>query len=160
MLRIGNSIDIHNLEFCENSKQKLGGCLFDTNWKVVAHSDGDVIFHALAESILGALGLGDLGEHFSDKDPKNKNLDSLKILDFAISQLKKGDWQIQNIDLTVICELIYFKDKKQQIKSFLQQYLNCEFINIKATRFEENDCKKIVCQSTILLSKFGLKNSI
>ena len=157
MYKIGNSTDVHNLIYQPNSLQKLGGCEFRSDYVVQAHSDGDVILHALAESVLGALCLGDLGDHFGDKDPNNKNLNSIKILDYALEHMKQMNYQINNVDLTIICEKIFFKDKKKIIKDFLVNYLKCDFINIKATRFEEKENNKIVCQSTVLLTKIDTK---
>ncbi|MEG1010108.1 MAG: 2-C-methyl-D-erythritol 2,4-cyclodiphosphate synthase, partial [Clostridia bacterium] len=76
MLLIGHSVDIHKLEYKVNTLQKLGGIEFLLNYEIVAHSDGDIILHSIAEAILGALGLEDLGHYFSDKDDNNKNLNS------------------------------------------------------------------------------------
>lgn len=153
MLRIGNSIDIHNLTKENNCQQKLGGVLFEADYKIVAHSDGDVILHAVSESILGALCLGDLGEHFSDKDPNNKNLDSIKILEYALNKMNELNYEIVNIDLSVVTDLIMLADKKEKIKIFLQKYLGTKNINLKATRFEDKKILKIACFSNVLLSK-------
>ncbi|GAA5414898.1 2-C-methyl-D-erythritol 2,4-cyclodiphosphate synthase [Ureaplasma ceti] len=152
MFKIGNSIDNHNL-VPETTQQKLGGIIFETQYKVVAHSDGDVILHAVAESILGALGLGDLGEHFSDTDVKNKNLDSEIILEKALSLMDERGYMVSNLDLTVVCDLIMFKDKKSLIKAYLQTKLQTENINVKATRFEDKTLLKITCFCGVLLNK-------
>lgn len=151
--RIGHGIDYHNLIYKKNNQQKLGGVEFLLDYKVLAHSDGDVIIHSISNAILGALNCGDIGEWFSDKDDQNKNLDSLKILDFVNKKCHDLNFKIINIDLTVVTDCIYMQDKKIEIKNFLQKYLST-FVNVKATRFESNNDKKIKCYSICLLSKF------
>lgn len=151
MYKIGNSIDIHNLIKSSNS-QKLGGISFALGYIIEAHSDGDIIFHAISEAILGALCLGDLGDFFSDKDVANKNMDSLNILTLAMNYLNKYGYKIQNLDLTIICENIVFNNKKVLIKENLIKILETDFINIKATRFEKQS-NQIQCNCAILLKK-------
>lgn len=151
MYRIGNSIDIHNL-VQSDQMQKLAGKLFEVGYKIIAHSDGDIILHAISEAILGALGLGDLGDYFSDNDDKNKNINSEIILDYALNKLKTYNYQIVNLDISIISELIYFKPIKNDLKFQICQLLNTDNVNIKATRFEKESFQ-IQCNCAILLKK-------
>lgn len=151
MYRIGNSIDIHNLVESDQM-QKLAGKLFEVGYKIIAHSDGDIILHAISEAILGALGLGDLGDYFSDNDDKNKNINSEIILDYALNKLKTYNYQIVNLDISIISELIYFKPIKNDLKFQICQLLNTDNVNIKATRFEKESFQ-IQCNCAILLKK-------
>lgn len=150
-IRIGHSIDIHNLVYAPNTYQKIGGCIFNTNYLIEAVSDGDVVLHAVSEAIIGALGLGDLGEHFSESNPKNSGLNSEKILNYAIDLLKTQGYRLVNLDLTIICEHIMFKDKKSEIKQYLISQLNCSNINVKATRYEDINNYQIACDATLLI---------
>ncbi len=151
MYKIGYSIDIHNLE-SSNVPQKLGSVLFELGYKVIAHSDGDIILHAIAEAILGALGLGDLGDHFADTNIDYKDMDSLTILNYSINQMYKLNYGIGNIDLTLISEQIHINPIKKQIKEKLCNIFNTNDINIKATKFEKPS-NQIQCNCAILLKK-------
>ncbi|MBU3830577.1 MAG: 2-C-methyl-D-erythritol 2,4-cyclodiphosphate synthase [Candidatus Ureaplasma intestinipullorum] len=151
MYKIGNSIDIHNLEKTSNL-QKLGGLNLDLGYKILAHSDGDIIFHAISESIIGALSKGDLGDYFSDKLDKNKDLDSLIILEHCLKLLKNENYEICNIDLSIICENIILNPYKNQIKENLIKLFKIDSINIKATRFEK-ESNQIQCNCVILIKK-------
>lgn len=151
MFKIGNSIDIHNLEKTSNL-QKLGGLNLDLGYKILGHSDGDIIFHAISESIIGALSKGDLGDHFSDKLDKNKNIDSMIILEHSLKLLKNENYEICNIDLCIICENIFLSPYKSKIRENLIKLLGIPSINIKATRFER-ESNQIQCNCAILIKK-------
>ena len=148
--RIGNGLDIHNLKYKKNTLQTIGGVKFKLNYKIIAHSDGDILIHALSDAILGALNLNDIGYYFNDNDIKNKNLDSLKILDFAIKKMNSMKFEICNVNINIICEKIYFKNLIPKIKDFLILFLNNENINIQAKRFERK-INQIQCNCIILL---------
>lgn len=147
---VGHSIDYHNLVPNSNWVQKLGGVNFKVEYQIVAHSDGDIILHTISEAILGALGLGDLGEWFSDTNHDNKNLDSLDILRFVLHQCHERGYTVGNIDVSIVCDAINFQDKKAKIKEFLSNFMQSN-INIKATRFEQNSVSKIKCYCVCLL---------
>lgn len=150
MYLIGQGIDQHKLVKKSNSTIVLGGVKIKSNYKIVAHSDGDVVLHSLSNAILGCVQGGDIGEYFKDTDPKNKNLDSSKILKFCLKKLNKA--KIVNVDLTIQCENIILKDLKKQIKQNLVKLLNCKNVNVKATRFEQKS-DLIVCHSIVLINK-------
>ena len=150
MYLIGQGIDQHKLVKKTNSTIVLGGVKIKSNYKIVAHSDGDVVLHSLSNAVLGCVQGGDIGEHFKDKDPKNKNLNSSKILKFCLKKLNKA--KIVNVDLTIQCEDIILKDLKKQIKQNLTKLLNCKNVNVKATRFEQKS-DLIACYSIVLINK-------
>lgn len=101
-MRIGFGYDSH--AFIEGNFIFLGGEKIDFQKGLRAHSDGDVLLHAIADALLGAAALGDLGQHFPDHDPAYKNIASLKILEKIRDMLSSQDFLIQNIDTTVITE--------------------------------------------------------
>ena len=147
MYLIGEGIDYHKLAPCKSTNVVLGGIKIPSKYKIVAHSDGDLVYHAIANAILGALQLGDIGDYFSDQKKKNKNLNSRAIIDYALYQLKNK--KIQNIDLTIICDKILLSKYKAKIRNNLVKITKCKLVNIKATRFEEN--KNLIGCKVVLL---------
>ncbi len=147
---IGNGIDIHKI-IESDKQQKLGGIFFNLGYQIVAHSDGDIIFHSISSAILGALSLDDLGTYFPDTDLKNKNIDSFVILNKCLQMLEDYNYKIANIDITFVSEFIYLKEIKNFIKQNLEKILKTN-ISLKATRFEEN-IKKVQVNTVLLLVK-------
>lgn len=150
MFLIGNSIDYHKLVEKRNSTIKLGGVPIKVNYQIVAHSDGDLILHAIANAVLGAKSKEDIGTYFPDTKKSNKNINSIKILKKALSFLNKNEY-INNIDLTIICDKIFLKNHIKKIKNNLINLLKCTRIAIKATRFEENK-NLISCYCSLLIN--------
>ena len=105
-VRVGQGFDIHRFvdESDTNRKLILGGVHFVNERGLVGHSDADVIAHSVAEAILGACGLGNIGEHFADTDPKWKDVDSLQILSNVSKMARDNNFEIGNIDCSVVCE--------------------------------------------------------
>ena len=101
-MKIGLGIDTHQLT--PGNTIRLGGIDIPSNVSIKAHSDGDIIYHAIADSILGAIGAGDIGEHFPDTDPKNKNLDSRSIVMHAIKLAIEKKLILNNLDITLLLE--------------------------------------------------------
>lgn len=99
---IGNGYDLHRL--VTKRDFILGGIKIDYNKGFLAHSDGDVLFHALIDSLLGALALGDIGGHFPDKSPEYKNIDSSILLKKTLELVAQNNARIGNIDINVICQ--------------------------------------------------------
>ena len=153
MYRIGQSSDIHILKknILHKKLMTIGGTRIDSKYRIKAHSDGDIILHSIAEAIYGALGLGDLGTHFSDTKKENKNLDSINIIKDALAKLKKFNYEIVNIDFTIICQKVVFGNFKDKIIKSLNKILKTNAINFKATRWEESGNKKIQCNAIVLL---------
>ena len=101
-LRIGHGFDVH--AFGAGDHVMLGGVRVPHVRGVVAHSDGDVALHALCDAILGALALGDIGQHFPPSDARWKDADSLDFLRHCIALIRERGWKIGNADITVLCE--------------------------------------------------------
>ncbi len=101
-MRIGQSVDIHPLK--EGRELVLGGVKIDHSKGLDGHSDADVLVHAVAESILGALALGDLGTHFPDTDPKYKGIASIRLLEHVYVLMKEQGYRIGNVDATIMAE--------------------------------------------------------
>lgn len=157
MLRIGQSTDIHQL--VEGRKCILGGVEIPYNLGLLGHSDADVLLHVIAEAIIGALGLGDLGEHFPDTTAENKDLDSKKIITYTKQLLQKEQYNIVNIDTLLICQapklLPYKPAMRTNIATLLE--ISTEQINIKATTGEKlgyiGRNEGIMAQAVVLLRK-------
>jgi len=105
-IRVGQGFDVHR--FAETTELGrvlvLGGVSFPGERTLVGHSDADVIAHAAADALLGAAGLGDIGQHYPDTDPAWKGADSLAILRDVASKLSGLGWRIGNVDCSVVCE--------------------------------------------------------
>lgn len=137
MIRIGQSMDIHQLE--EGRDLILGGVNIPHTKGLVGHSDADALTHAIAEAILGALGLGDLGKYFPDTDPQYKGISSLKLLEKVQEKMKLLGYQIGNIDSLILIERPKMAPYLEVMKQNYATILNClpSQINIKATRGEQ-----------------------
>ena len=131
-MRIGSSIDIHRLE--KDLRLVIGGIEIPSEKGCVAHSDGDVLIHAIVDALLGAMSLGDIGEHFSDQDPKYKGIDSSYFLIEVKKLLKENHYKISNIDSLVILEKPKLKQYKKQMEENIAQCLEIDVskVNVKA----------------------------
>ena len=136
-LRIGRGIDFH--QFQPGNGLTLGNVFIDCELSIVAHSDGDIILHAVSDALLGAAGLRDIGHYFPDSDPKNKNLSSLLIIEKSLDLLKDNNLWPRNIDFVVVCEQPKIGPYVNQIKKSLSAILKIEesFIGVKATTTEK-----------------------
>ena len=103
-MRVGQGFDIHR--FADDSTRRLilGGVEFVGERGLEGHSDADVIAHAVTDALFGAAGLGDIGEHFPDTDPRWKGADSLQLLQRAAQLLADAGWMVANVDCSVVCE--------------------------------------------------------
>ena len=134
-MRIGQGFDVH--KFSDEGKFViLGGVKIQHSSGLLGHSDADVLIHAICDAILGAAGLGDIGEWFPNNEPKYKGLDSRKMLKKIISALKTRSLVVYQIDATVICEEPKITPHKEKMKEILTMETNCSFVNIKATTTE------------------------
>lgn len=137
MFRIGFSEDIHPTK--EGRKLFLGGIYFPDVIGLDGHSDADVVLHAVGESILGALALGDLGKFFPDNDPKYKNIDSKILLAEIVKLMKKNNYHINNIDIQVGCSVVKLASKIDEIKEVISSILetSVDNVSIKAMSFNK-----------------------
>ena len=134
--RIGQGIDIHRLE--KGLKLWLGGILIPSEKGCIAHSDGDVLLHAICDSLLGAAGMPDIGIHFPDSDPEFKNIRSTILLERTYNIIRKKGYKVSNIACTVCLEKPKIAPFVPEMKSVISQILKIlpDNISIKATTAE------------------------
>src|SRR5690349_20489278 len=101
-MRIGHGFDVHRLESGEGVT--LGGVFIECPYQTVAHSDGDVLIHALCDALLGAAGLGDIGRWFADTDERWRGVESRVFLREVLRMVDRANWRVGNVDLTLIAE--------------------------------------------------------
>ncbi len=135
-LRIGSGYDVHRL--VSGRKLVLGGVEIDFSKGLEGHSDADVLVHAVCDAMLGAAGLGDIGEHFPDTDPCYCGISSMVLLKKCRDYLMENKLEIVNMDCTVFAQAPKISPHKEKMKNNLAQALeiNKNFINIKATTTE------------------------
>ena len=155
--RIGIGYDVHQLQ--SGLPFILGGVKLESDKGIVAHSDGDILYHSIADALLGAAALGDIGEFFPDNNPKYKNMDSKVILLDVVSRLKKMSYSIVNIDVTIVLERPKLNPLISKIKSSVSNCLSIDLnqLNIKATTSERMGFvgkeKGVACYSVVLIEK-------
>ena len=155
LTRSGLGFDLHKYE--KGSGIILGGYKIDCDYKVIAHSDGDVLLHSIADSILGASGQGDIGHHFSDQEEDNRDMDSVEIIKFCLKKLNDLNLEIYNIDTTIICEQPKINPHREFILKKLSDILDIPInrIGLKATTSEKigiiGENKAIAVQSLVNL---------
>lgn len=137
MFRIGQSSDIHQL--VENRKLILGGVEIPHEKGLLGHSDADALLHAIAESILGALALGDLGKHFPDTSDEFKGMNSLWMLKEVYKMMNQHGYEIQNLDALIMIEKPKMAPHILKMRENVANALHCDLtqISIKATRGEK-----------------------
>ena len=140
-VKVGSGFDAHRFD-SEASDQNfimLGGIKIPHQYKLLAHSDGDVLLHALTDALLGAIGAGDIGVHFPPTDPKWHNEDSAKFVKFANDLIKKEKGFISNVDLTIICEAPRITPFRELIQTRVAEILDLDIknVNIKGTTTEK-----------------------
>jgi 2-C-methyl-D-erythritol 2,4-cyclodiphosphate synthase len=135
--RIGQGIDFHRLE--KGLKLWLGGILIPSEKGCIAHSDGDVLLHALCDSLLGAAGEPDIGSHFPDTDPEYKNIRSTILLERTYNIIRKKGYKVSNIDCTVCLEKPKIASYIPEMRSVISSILETppDNISIKATTAEK-----------------------
>ena len=137
MFRIGQSIDIHQL--VEERDLYIGGVKIDHDKGLLGHSDADVLLHAIIESIIGALGLGDIGKHFPDTDPQYKGISSMVLLEHCYQLMNQEGYEINNLDSIIMCEAPKMAPHIPQMRANIARALHMdeECLNIKATTEEK-----------------------
>lgn len=154
-IRIGYSRDTHIL--VEGRDLFLGGIKIPFEKGLLGHSDADVLLHAIAEAILGALALGDLGTHFPDNDPKYKGIDSKILLKEVFQMMKNKGYKIGNVDTMLILELPKIKPHILEIRESIAGLLetSVDNISVKATTNEKmgylGENKAIEANAVVLL---------
>lgn len=121
MIRVGQGFDVHRFSDDPERALILGGCRFDGEPGLEGHSDADVPAHAAADALLGAAGLGDLGGHFPDTDPRWSGADSLQILAATAAMVRDAGWTIGNVDVKVVCERPKLAPRKAEMEQHLSR---------------------------------------
>lgn len=136
-MRIGQSVDIHQL--VEGRDLILGGVKIEHSKGLLGHSDADVLVHAIMESLIGAMGLGDLGKHFPDTDPKYKGISSILLLEETYKMMEVHGYEVGNIDAIILAERPKMAPHIPLMKENIARALHTDIsrINIKATRGEK-----------------------
>ncbi len=154
-MKVGQGFDVH--AFGPGEFVMLGGVRVPHTAGVVAHSDGDVVLHALCDALLGAAGLGDIGQHFSDKDPRWKGADSAQFVTAVLQMLTARKLRVGNMDITVIAEVPKVGPVRDAIRARVAQLLHVPpaNVNIKATTTERlgflGRSEGIAAQAIVLL---------
>jgi 2-C-methyl-D-erythritol 2,4-cyclodiphosphate synthase len=157
-IRIGQGYDVH--AFGEGSHITIGGVVIPHTNGLVAHSDGDVLLHALTDAILGALALGDIGKHFPDTDPAYAGADSRVLLRGAVELAKQAGWSVGNADMTLIAQnpkmAPHIGDMRARISSDLGD-VEMDTVSVKATTTEKLGFtgreEGIAAQAVVLLTR-------
>lgn len=156
-MRIGSGIDVH--AFGTGDHLMLGGVRIEHSRGVVAHSDGDVVLHALCDALLGAAGLGDIGQHFSDRDPKWRGADSAGFVVHVMGLLRTRGLQVANADVTVLAESPRIGPHREAIRTRIAVLLGVAeaCVNVKATTTEGlgflGRAEGIAAHAVVLLSE-------
>ena len=127
-MRIGHGYDVHRL--VEGRDLILGGVKIEYEKGLLGHSDADVLLHAVSDALLGAAGLGDIGRHFPDTDPKYKGADSAMLLKEVAEKVAAAGYRVSNIDVTMIAQ-------KPKLKDHIPQMVKNDRVNVKATTEEK-----------------------
>jgi 2-C-methyl-D-erythritol 2,4-cyclodiphosphate synthase len=154
-MRIGSGIDVH--AFGPGDFVMLGGVRVPHTHGVVAHSDGDVVLHALTDALLGAAGLGDIGQHFKDTDPRWKGEDSKRFVRAVMEMLRARKLRVGNADITVLAERPKLSPVRDEIRRQVAELVEvgAENVNVKATTTEKlgflGRAEGIAAQAVVLL---------
>ncbi len=158
-IRTGIGIDFHRLIYKPERPLILGGKKIVSDLAIEGHSDADIILHAISDAVLGALGEADIGTFFSNRDPKNKDLDSRKIFQFTLEKMRNSGFALSNIDISLLGEKPMISPHRQEIITSLVELtkLAKERISVKATTTEKMGAlgrsEGIACIANILLFK-------
>ena len=136
-MRIGHGYDVHR--FTDGDSITLGGVRIAHRFGLLAHSDGDVVLHALSDALLGAAALGDIGKHFPDTDPQFKGADSRVLLRHVVKVVLAKGWKVGNVDATIVAQAPKMAPHIETMRQLIAQDLNVELdqVNVKATTTEK-----------------------
>ncbi len=158
-IRVGQGFDVHKFHSGDapvGRKLVLGGVEFPEATPLVGHSDADVVAHAVADALLGAAGLGDIGEHFPDTDPQYKNANSIVLLQKVAQLVKSNGWQIGNVDCSLICENPKISPAKEQMQKNLSVAVGAD-VTVKGRRAESlgaiGRAEGIACFASAVITK-------
>ena len=161
-MRIGHGFDVH--KFGGEGPITLGGVKIPYQYGLVAHSDGDVVLHAITDALIGALALGDIGKLFPDNDPQYKGIDSRILLRKVYSIIQNKGYKLVNLDTTIIAQEPKMRGHVDQMRVNIAEDLNVHFeqISVKATTTEQlgftGRKEGIACEAVVLLTKIAKVN--
>lgn len=156
-LRIGTGFDVH--AFTDGDHLMLGGVRIPADMGVAAHSDGDVLLHALMDALLGAVALGDLGEHFPSESPAWRDADSRRMLRQVMAGLDARGWRVANADTTVITQRPRLRDHVAAMRKAIAADLGVDIdhVSVKATTTDglgfTGRREGIACQAVVLVER-------
>ena len=155
-LRIGHGFDIHPFSDDPSRPLVLAGVRLDGSPGLVGHSDADAIAHAVTDALLGAAGLGDIGQHFPDTDPAWKGADSMRLLDATVALIVADGWAVVNVDTTVVLEAPKLAPVRAQMAAALTAVVGAP-VSVKAKRAEQLGAigrrEGIACFAVALLAR-------
>lgn len=159
--RIGHGYDVHRFADAQeaDSYVTIGGVVIAHPQALLAHSDGDVLVHALCDALLGALALGDIGKHFPDSDPRYRNCSSLLLLQQVMLLVRGRGWELTNADMTLIAEQPRFAPHIVPMRTVLAATLGVavDEISVKATTTEglgfAGRREGVACEAVVLIRK-------
>jgi 2-C-methyl-D-erythritol 2,4-cyclodiphosphate synthase len=136
-IRIGQGFDVH--AFGDGDHVMLGGVRVPHTQGLIAHSDGDVVIHALCDALLGALALGDIGAHFPPSDARWRDADSGLFLRHCVNIVREHGWRVGNADITVLCERPRIREHVDAMRATLSGYLrsSIDAVSVKASTTEQ-----------------------
>ncbi len=136
-MRIGHGYDVHKL--VPDRDLILGGVKIDYELGLLGHSDADVLLHAVSDAVLGAAGMGDIGKHFPDTDPKYKGADSLELLRIVGEKISQGGYRVSNVDVTMIAQRPKLRPHIPAMEENIAAALGigADRVNVKATTEEQ-----------------------
>ena len=136
-MRIGHGYDVH--KFCDGNEIIIGGVSIPHSQALLAHSDGDVLLHALADALLGACALGDIGKHFPDTDAQYAGADSRELLRHVFTQIQLQGYKLANADMTVVAQSPKMSPHTEQMRANIAADLSADIsqVNVKATTTEK-----------------------
>jgi 2-C-methyl-D-erythritol 2,4-cyclodiphosphate synthase len=155
--RVGSGVDVH--AFGAGDHVMLGGVRVPWQRGVIAHSDGDVLLHALTDALLGAAGLGDIGQHFPDSDPQWRGAASARFVEHAVSLLARDGWRVVNADLTLLAEAPRVAAYRATICQSVAAVLGVALqdVNLKATTTEKlgfiGRAEGLAAQAVVLITR-------
>ena len=156
--RVGQGFDVHRFSDDPARVMVLGGCRFNGVRGLEGHSDADAVAHACADALLGASGLGDVGQHFPDTDPKWKGADSMVLLRHVVELLVDDGWRVSNIDCAVVCEEPKLSPRRDEMQNNLSTAVGAP-VTIKGNRAEQLGAigrgEGVVCFATALIHRLG-----
>jgi 2-C-methyl-D-erythritol 2,4-cyclodiphosphate synthase len=135
VIRVGLGFDVHPFDDDAGRRLLLGGVHLEGERGLRGHSDGDVVAHAVADALLGAAGLGDIGQHFPDTDDRHAGADSMGLLADVVDLVRAGGWAAANVDCTVVCEAPRLAPHREAMQASLAAVVGAP-VSVKGKRAE------------------------